>query len=73
MYERVSVSACVCVAHRSRSSPQRILVGSSSCSLFPEEGTSLHADTGLSRRGPSRLKTADGRGEGHVQRVEKGI
>lgn len=60
----VGVSACtrMCVTHRSHSSPLRILVGSSSCSPFPEGCTFLRADTGLSRRAPPRLKETDGWG-----------
>lgn len=57
---RVFECVCVCVTHQSRSSPLRILVGSSSCSRFPVGCIFLHADMGLSRRAPPRLRETDG-------------
>lgn len=69
----VCVRVCMNITHQSHSSPQRILVGSSSCSLFPEEGTFLHADMGLSRRAPLQLKETDGMGvEGEIREQNKG-
>lgn len=61
LYQNVCTFVCVrvCVTHRSRSSPLRILVGSSSCSLFPAGCIFLRADTGLSRRAPPRLGETD--------------
>ncbi len=70
----VCVCVCISITYQSHSSPQRILVGSSSCSPVPEEGTFLRADMGLSRRAPPRLKETDGWGwRGNLGIQNKGV
>lgn len=59
------------ITHQSHSSPQRILVGSSSCSPFPEEGTFLRADMGLSRRALPPLKETDGYGQKEIEDLKR--